>query len=187
MSSNLRIIRICECCSEQFTAKTTRTKYCSHKCNKKILRSKDRNKKVEASNQETVAHLNTGLERIRLREFLSITEAGLLMGISRRTIYRLIDRGELNIAKYGTRSVIRKCDLESFFAIPIVEETMKPIQEFQGIDNCYNIGEIQKKFGISPAALYLLLQRQGIAKYTVGKYTYVSKADIDIILNGAEI
>lgn len=109
------------------------------------------------------------------------------MGISRRTIYRLIDRGELNIAKYGTRSVIRKCDLESFFAIPIVEETMKPIQEFQGIDNCYNIGEIQKKFGISPAALYLLLQRQGIAKYTVGKYTYVSKADIDIILNGAEI
>lgn len=187
MSSNLRIIRICECCKEQFTAKTTRTRYCSHQCNRKALKARDRNKKVEASNHETVAHLNAGLERIKLREFLNITQAGLLLGISRRTIYRLIDRGQLNIAKYGTRSVIRKCDLESFFAVPIVETTLKPLQEFPGIQNCYNIGEIHKKYGISPAALYHLLQRQGIAKYTVGKFTYVAKADIDIILNGAEI
>ena len=187
MSSNLRIIRICECCKEQFTARTTRTRYCSHPCNRKALKARDRNEKVETSNIETAAKLNAGLERIKVREFLSITQASLLLGISRRTIYRLIDRGELNIAKYGTRSVIRKCDLESFFAVPIVEATMKPLQEFPGIDNCYNIGEIQKKFGISPAALYLLIQRHGIAKYTVGKYTYVAKAGIDIILNGEGI
>ena len=71
--------------------------------------------------------------------------------------------------------------------LPIVEATMKPLQEFPGIGNCYSIGEIQKKFSISPAGLYLLLQRQGISKYTVGKYTYVTKADIDIILNCARI
>lgn len=187
MSSNMKIIRICEFCKEQFTAKTTRTKYCSHRCNSRAYKVKDRNEKVEASNQETAANFSADLERIRLREFLNITQASLLLGISRRTIYRLIDRGELNTAKYGTRSVIRKCDLEAFFAIPIVEATMKPLQEFPGIDNCYSIGEIQKKFSISPAGLYLLLQRQGISKYTVGKYTYVAKEDIDIILNCARI
>lgn len=187
MSSNLRIIRICECCREQFTARTTRTRYCSRACNLKDYKKKAREIKCDISNDETAAILYASMEEIKKREFLSITQAGLLFGISRRTIYRLIDRGELNIAKYGTRSVIRKCDMENFFAVPIVEATMKPLQEFPGIENCYNIGEIQKKYTISPSALYLLIQRHGISKYTVGKFTYVAKAGIDLLLNTAEI
>jgi len=183
----MKITRICECCREQFTAKTTRTRYCSHRCNSRAYKLKERSKKVEASNQETAANFNADLEKIRLREFLSITQAGLLIGISRRTIYRLIDRGDLNIAKYGTRTVIRKCDLESFFSAPIVEATLKPLQQFPGTGNCYSIGEIQEKFKISPAGLYLLLQRQGISKFTIGKYTYVAKEDIDTILNTVTI
>ena len=56
-------------------------------------------------------------------------------------------------------------------------------QQFPGFDNCYIITEIQQKYNISSGALYLLIQRQGIVKYSVGKFTCVAKQDIDIIFN----
>jgi excisionase family DNA binding protein len=40
------------------------------------------------------------------KDFLSVSQASLLFGISRRTIYRIISRGELDVAKFGTRTVI---------------------------------------------------------------------------------
>jgi hypothetical protein len=142
--------------------------------------------KVEKSNLETALIRNTGLEEIRLREFLNINQAGLLFGISRRTIYRLINQGCVNVGKFGNRSVIRRCDLESFFAVPIVEQTLNPIQAFPGIQKCYHIGQVQEMYGISPAGLYHIIQRHGINKYAIGKFVYVAKSDIDVIFNTVE-
>jgi excisionase family DNA binding protein len=41
------------------------------------------------------------LEKIKPLEFLKITQATLLLGISRSTIYRLVNNGQLDIAKFG--------------------------------------------------------------------------------------
>ena len=183
MSSNIEVIRICEHCKKQFTARTTRTRYCSHICNSRGYKSLVRKGKVEKSNNEIVQLLNTDLEKIKPLEFLKITQATLLFGISRSTLYRLVNNGQLDIAKFGKRTVIRRCDLEAFFAIPVQDVTLKTGQQFPGFDNCYTITEIQQKYNISSGALYLLIQRQGIVKYSVGKFTCVSKQDIDIIFN----
>lgn len=183
MSSNIEVIRICEHCKKQFTARTTRTRYCSHICNSRGYKSMVRKGKVEKSNNEIVQLLNTDLEKIKPLEFLKITQATLLFGISRSTLYRLVNNGQLDIAKFGKRTVIRRCDLEAFFAIPVQDVTLKTGQQFPGFDNCYIITEIQQKYNISSGALYLLIQRQGIVKYSVGKFTCVAKQDIDIIFN----
>ncbi|MFH6959611.1 helix-turn-helix domain-containing protein [Flavobacterium aquidurense] len=183
MSSNIEVIRICEHCKKQFTARTTRTRYCSPICNSRGYKSLVRKGKVEKSNNEIVQLLNTDLEKIKPLEFLKITQAILLFGISRSTIYRLVNNGQLDIAKFGKRTVIRRCDLEAFFAIPVQDVTLKTGQQFPGFDNCYTITEIQQKYNISSGALYLLIQRQGIVKYSVGKFTCVAKQDIDIIFN----
>ncbi len=185
MSSKIEVIRICEHCKKQFTARTTLTRYCSHICNSRGYKSMVRKGKVEKSNNETVQLLNTDMEKIKPLEFLKITQASLLFGISRSTIYRLVNNGHLDIAKFGNRTVIRRCDLEAFFAIPIQDVTLKTGQQFPGFDNCYTITEIQQKYNISSGALYLLIQRQGIVKYSVGKFTCVAKQDIDIIFNAA--
>ncbi|OOV17555.1 helix-turn-helix domain-containing protein [Flavobacterium sp. LM4] len=102
-------------------------------------------------------------------------------GISRRTIYRIISRGELDIAKFGTRTVIRRSDMDGFFTIPLQESMLRPVQVFPGLEQCYTITQIQQKFSISPGALYMLIQRHSIVKYAVGKFNYVAKKDIDII------
>lgn len=185
MSSKIEVIRICEHCKKQFTARTTRTRYCSPICNSRGYKALVRKGKVEKSNNETVQLLNTDLEKIKPLEFLKITQASLLFGISRSTIYRLVNNGYLDIAKFGKRTVIRRCDLEAFFAIPIQDVTLKTGQQFPGFDNCYTITQIQQKYNISSGALYLLIQRQGIVKYSVGKFTCVAKQDIDIIFNAA--
>ena len=183
MSSNIEVIRICEHCKKQFTAKTTRTRYCSLICNSRGYKSLVRKGKIEKSNNEIVQLLNTDLEKIKPLEFLKISQATVLFGISRSTLYRLVNNGQLDIAKFGKRTVIRRCDLEAFFAIPVQDITLKTGQQFPGFDNCYTITEIQQKYSISSGALYLLIQRQGIVKYSVGKFTCVAKQDIDIIFN----
>ncbi|WP_310283176.1 helix-turn-helix domain-containing protein [Flavobacterium piscis] len=98
-----------------------------------------------------------------------------MLGISKRTIYRLIERGQIDIAKFVTRTVIRRYDLDSFFSIPLDQPLLRPVQEFPGLDQCYTITQIQQKFGVSPGALYMIIQRHSIAKYSVGKFNYVAK------------
>ena len=185
MSSKIEVIRICEHCKKQFTARTTQTRYCSSICRSRGNKALVRNKKIEKSNKESIQLLNVDFEKIKPLEFLKITQASLLFGISRSTIYRLVNKGQLDIGKFGKRTVIRRCDLEAFFAVPIQNVTLKTGQQFPGFDNCYTITQIQQKYNISSSALYLLIQRQGIVKYSVGKYTCVAKQDIDIIFNTA--
>lgn len=186
MSTNMKITRICEFCNSEFAAQTTVTRFCSSKCNKAMNRANARGIKIKKSNSETTKIKYGDIEGVKTKEFLSINESSLLFGISRRTIYRIIARGELDIAKFGARTVIRRCDLDTFFAIATEQSNLRAVQEFPGVDNCYTITQIQQKFAISSGALYWLIQRHGLWKYAVGKFNYVSKKDIDIIFNARE-
>lgn len=183
MSSNMKITRICEFCKNEFTAQTTVTRFCSNKCNKALNRATAKGLKIEKSNTETNSIKYGDIEAIKAKEFLSVNQASHLFGISRRTLYRIIEKGQLDIAKFGKRTVIRRCDMDSFFSIPVNQPTQAPVPVFPGIDNCYTITQIQQKFSISSGALYWLIQRHGIWKFSVGKFNYVAKKDIDIIFN----
>lgn len=183
MSTNIKITRICEFCKNEFVAQTTVTRFCSPKCSKALNRALAKGIKIQKSNDETNKIKYGDIEAVKAKDFLSINQTSQLFGISRRTIYRIIARGELDIAKFGTRTIIRRCDLDTFFSLPLDQSLLQPVQEFPGLENCYTITQIQQKFGISPGALYILIQRQGISKYAVGKFNYVAKKDIDIIFN----
>ena len=54
MSCKIEIKRICEYCNTEFTAKTTVTKYCSHKCNQRHYKAKVKEQKINKSNSETM-------------------------------------------------------------------------------------------------------------------------------------
>ena len=95
MSSNIKVKRICQHCSKEFTARTTVTKYCSDKCSKAAYKARKRAKKVNQSNAETTRIKNQPIEQLKAKEFLSINEVCQLVGISRRTVYRLIEQGDL--------------------------------------------------------------------------------------------
>jgi excisionase family DNA binding protein len=115
MSSNINIQRICKFCSKDFTARTTVTQCCSDHYSKRYYKLKKKGEKIEKSNQETVKVLSLPLEYIKVKEFLSVTDAVKLLGVSQRTIYRLMEKGELKFAKIGTRTIIKRTELDKLF------------------------------------------------------------------------
>jgi len=179
MSSNIEVQRICENCRKMFTAKTTKTRYCSHKCNSRGYKAKVKDNKIETSNKETALLTEVASVSISAKDFLNIMEASKLLGISRSTLYRIIERGEINTKKIGRRTIIRRSDLNNFFEMP---DIIIPSNRLPPISECYTINEMHEKFGISPAALYNLIRREGIPRFSKGRFTYVVKSDIEKVL-----
>jgi len=52
---------------------------------------------------------------LKTKEFLSIQEAADLLGASRWTIQRLVQRNVLNAAKLGRRTILRRSEIDNLF------------------------------------------------------------------------
>ena len=115
MSSNIRIQRICQHCEKEFKAKTTVTKYCSDDCAKRAYKARKKDEKVTASDKETRSIISRPIEELKIKDFLTITEACKILSVSRWTIWRAIKRNELIAGKIGRRTIIRRADLEKIF------------------------------------------------------------------------
>lgn len=100
-----------------FTAKTTKTRYCSHKCNSRGYKANVKGLRIEISNIETNKLITSPIEEIKAKEFLSIKETYLLIGLSRRSLYRLIESKKLHIDKLGTRTIIQRSEINKLFKI----------------------------------------------------------------------
>merc|ERR1712108_105140 len=100
LSSNLYIPKTCQQCGNLFTARTTVTKYCGDNCAKKAYKARKRQQKIDASLQETKGQqvmqqvATTSSDSLSNKDFLSVTDASKLMGVSRWTIQRMIKRGQ---------------------------------------------------------------------------------------------
>jgi len=115
MSSNIKTQRICQYCGKEFIAKTTVTKYCSHACNSRAYKANVKNLKIQLSNTETQQIKVKPIEELNAKPFLSISESCQLLGVSRRTIYRMIERKNLTVVKIGSRSIIKRSDIDRIF------------------------------------------------------------------------
>ena len=121
MSSNIEIQRLCQHCGNEFTAKTTKTRFCSHTCNSRAYKAQLKTAKIEVSNIETKQQKNRATDELKTKEFLSVQDTCNLLGISHRTIYRLLQRGELKAGKLGKRTIFKRTEIDLLFALPIAE------------------------------------------------------------------
>lgn len=185
MSTNIKVQRICQHCGKEFTAKTTVTKFCSHLCTTRNYKARKKAEKVEASNQETQSIIAQPVEQLKSKAYLSIADASKLVGISRRTLYRMMERNELNFAKMGRRTIIRRADIDQLFELPSLPQQNLPQQQPIQYDvaECYTITEVQNKYGISEGALQQAIKRNNVPKVKEGRYTYVPKTIIDTLLS----
>lgn len=69
MSSNFTVKRICEQCDGIFEAKTTVTRFCSARCNKKNYKLRKRNSKMVDTDSKVWATLNKPTEILQAKEF----------------------------------------------------------------------------------------------------------------------
>lgn len=176
MSSTIEVQRICQYCGNQFTARTTVTQYCSHKCSQRAYKVRAREEKVQTSNRETQRIKTQPIEALRAKPFLSVVEAGKLMGVSRRTVYRMMDRGELPTAKAGARTIVRRSDIERLFDEP---QPVKPIREPKPVTEFYTAKEIEEKYFIKYGRLNAIIKEKNIPKTVHNGKLLVSKPHID--------
>ncbi len=80
------------------------------------------------------------------------------------------------------KTIVRRSDLD---ALLNASRTDSPgnYQKDYPITECYNMGEVQNKYGISGKALYDIVKRNNIPKFQKGKFVYVPKELIDKIFS----
>ena len=116
MSSNILIERVCIYCKSKFLAKTTKTKYCSHKCNQRHYKQLDKQEKVTVSNIETkiIGTLRTKIDFpiLSTKELLTITEASAYLNITHVTLRRWINEGRILSSRIGKKHIIKRASID---------------------------------------------------------------------------
>ncbi len=190
MSSNIKVQRICRYCGKEFTARTTTTLYCSHRCASAAYKARKRAEKLQKSNTETKQIRNKPIEELKVKEFLTVSEVSKLISCSRQNVYKLINTGKLKATNIlEKKTIVRRADLDNLFTeIPdietIPERQKQDINEWKQagqfeISDCYTLTEVQDKYRISDRALHEIIKRNNIPKIKKGWYAYVPKTMID--------
>ena len=134
MSSNIRLKKVCDFCSEEFIAKTTVTKFCSHKCASRAYKKRKREEKIQNTKnvgtvsalerlenklvEKTIDSSRKEKESTRLlaeKEFLTVKQTCTLLNFSKPTLYKLFNDGRLQKHKIGGKVLIQRSDINKLF------------------------------------------------------------------------
>lgn len=108
MSSNLSIPKACIYCNQEFIAKKITTRYCSHNCNRRHYKQVGQIKRI-AKEIRIIAPIKDRL--VPCGQEVSIPEAARILGVSDRTVFRLIERRLIKVTRKGQRVRIKTADL----------------------------------------------------------------------------
>ena len=175
------IKKVCEYCNIEFEASKSTTRYCSHKCNSRALKEAKRKKVIQLTEkltkQKKVERL---IKDVSSQEYLSISEAAMLMGLSRWTIYRYVVDGRIVSKRLSERTTrIKKADLDSFFNGANSYRVKKLSMDNKSEMEWYTLAEITEKYGILRHQIRKIINAENIAENKDGRRTLVAKKQID--------
>lgn len=165
--------------------KSVTSVYCSAKCSKKAYKKKI----LQLKKEEQLKALADKIPEDRA--FLSVVEAGILFGVPKRTLYRLVSQGKISSVNLGTRLIrIHRTVMEGMFgsACNLPEAESAPKKKLYSLEkeDCYSIGEIAKRFQISEGSVYNHIRKYSIPTRQIGKHVYAPKSEIDNLYNGKD-
>lgn len=176
-----KIQKQCAVCGQPFVPKTVDSVYCSKTCGNAAYREKKRQKRKEEEKQAVVAKIPDD------RLYISVPEAIALFGVAKSTLYRLIRQKRIPAINLGARLVrIDRAAIEEMFPIrqtPLKKEKLTTKLYSLETQDCYTIGEIAKKFGISDSTVYKHIRKYSIPTRQIGNYVYAPKTEIDNLYN----
>ena len=118
MSSNLRIVKICAYCKQEFIARKTTTETCSDPCAKRLYKVKLREKAIQRAEVKTVVKREAKafitedeVKAIQAKEWLTLKEAALLLNVSPLTLRRWVLAGKVKSKKVGRKHAFRRVEL----------------------------------------------------------------------------
>lgn len=116
MSSNIYVQRICQHCGNEFTARTTVTRFCSSRCKGAAYKEAVKAEKIENSNKETQRIKIQPIEILKAKEFLTVREVASLLNCSVRSVYRSIGKGNVRAVNLGQRVTrVKRSEIDKLF------------------------------------------------------------------------
>ena len=110
MSSNIKIVKICEYCSNEFIAKTTTTKCCSDNCSKRSYKLKIKNDKIAKADLKTEIKrkpkkfiTEEEIKVINAKKYLTLIEAAILSNVTSLTLRRWTLARKMDAHKIGKK------------------------------------------------------------------------------------
>ena len=178
-TSSIRIKKICQWCGAEFEAQKVSTKYCSHRCANLAYKQATREKRVKQVEAEThFIKSEKPKENVKDKEYLSIAQASVLLGLSLQAVYKMIYAGHLAAYKLSSRlSFVKRVDIDKMLnANPYVKKNRSKGED---ITEFYTTAEIKEKYGVKESWLYKIAKEHNIPRtFNRGK-TYWSKKHID--------
>lgn len=143
------------------------------------LQKREREKNIKATEENTQNRIEElPIITIKDKEFLSFSEVGILLGITRQAVYKMVYKGYLQASKISSRlSFVKRSDIDEMlkrhpYEFRMPKDTL-PIKEF------YTTAEIMKKFNVSESWIFVMSKKNKIPKtFNRGK-TYWSKKHVD--------
>ena len=118
MSSNLRILKICDYCKNEFIAKKITSRSCSHDCARKLHRQEHTISKVELEQLRTEIKgqpkafiTEDEIKAIQAKDYLNLKEAALLLNISSLALRRWLLCGKMKSHKVGKKWMFNRNNL----------------------------------------------------------------------------
>ena len=178
-TSSIRIKKICQWCGAEFEAQKVSTKYCSHRCANLAYKQATREKRVKQVEAEThFIKSEKPKENVKDKEYLSIAQASVLLGLSLQAVYKMIYAGHLIAYKLSSRlSFVKREDIDKMLnSNPYVKKNRSKGAD---ITEFYTTAEIKEKYGVKESWLYKIAKEHNIPRtFNRGK-TYWSKKHID--------
>ena len=121
MSSNIKIVKICEYCNNEFIAKTTKTKCCSDNCSRRFYKLKVKNDKIAQAELKTEIKrrpktfiTEEEIKAIQANQYLTLKEAAILLNITALTLRRWTLAGKVNSKKVGKKWMFNIKQIENY-------------------------------------------------------------------------
>lgn len=178
MSSNIRIDKTCEWCGKQFTAQTTVTRFCSKRCSEHSYKERMRQQKIQNTLNNPAP--TPALSTIKEKDYLTVAEAGQILGMTRQGVYKLIHRGDLAASKISSRlTLIKRGSIDAMLESSPYKKRETSEKKPKSLDDFYTRAEIREKFGVKDSWIYKVVAENSVPKTIIRGKAYFSKPHID--------
>jgi len=147
--------KICKHCGNTFTAYKSTTNYCSLTCANRANKQTKRNERLQS---ESEAIKEQKRQNLLSQNNLSLTDAATLLGISRPTLYKLLNDKNIELLRISQRTIrVKQSDLLSLYqSVPVpIAPINTPITEVSKAQEDYiRVPEALLQFNISLALFY---------------------------------
>ena len=113
------------------------------------------------------------------KEFLTPTEVGKLLGISRSTVYRYMAVGDIKAKQFSGKTIIRRSDIEKSFDNATPYRKRRTTRCRKPSSDLYSLKEIMAKYNLGRKAVWARCDKYEITKIYKGRNTFWSKTMVD--------